>query len=391
MPVELNQQALIITRLQKLKDQQDLIGWLRLYASVHFNPIYEKVKFSSKEDIETTTDELESILLQLSISLEDKLSRPVSYKERLAIASGYYEIYGSILMDLLNHPNDPNNTQRQEQIKTHVNKTLNYLESRFPFISLAEKLLTPIQTQVQKGFSSIIDNLTLLLDSFQDDGSLSEILKEDLLANLIYTDHRYIALLSKYLSSIQEIRLVTDKFHTLDLFLVSVNFNSYKFITYITNKIVDSVNAAPDKDPQLKSLEKIFNNLPQSSNLAFAPFAESIYCYLSRWFTSERNLVRTEENTNINAIEGDKTQQKIKSSFTVDQLALILRAAYDKGIIITPSMNQLFRIVVPYLATKEHQELSYNSMRSKSYNAEIKDKEVTIAVLHELVEAIKEY
>ncbi len=389
MPVELNQQALIKTRLQNLKDQQDLIGWLRLYVSLYFNPIYEKVKLSS--NMETTTEELESILLELSISLENKLSRPVAYKKRQVIASSLYEIYVSILSDLSNHQIALNNTQKQEQIKAHVNKALNYLESRFPLISLPSNLQSPIQTQVLNGnLSNIITNLTLLFDPILNGNSLINILKEDLLDNRIYTDYRYIGLIGKYINSIKEIRLVMDNLHTLDFLLVSVNFNSHQFVSYITNKIVDSVNEAPDKYTHLKLLEKIFNQLPQSSNLAFDPFAENIYCYLSRWFTSERNIHRTKENTNI-AKEGDKTQQKIKSSFTVDQLALILRAAYDKGIIITPSMNQLFRTVVPYLATSERDELSYNSMRSKSYNAEIKDKDATIAILHELVEAIKDY
>lgn len=392
MPVELNQQALIQTRLQNLKDQQDLIGWLRLYVSVHFNPIYEKVKFSSPEDSKTTTEELESVLLRLSISLEDNLSRPVLYKKRLAIASSYFEIYISILSDLPNIQNNPNNKQRHEQIKNHVNKILNYLEARFPRIGWSGPLQFPMQVQILKSnINNSIDNLMLLFDSIPDGSSLIEMVKEDLLDNRIYTDHRYTALLGKYINSIKAIRPVTENFHTLDILLVSLNFNSFRFITYITNKLIASLNEAPDKASQFESLEKIFNQLPHSSNLSFDPFAENIHCYLSRWFASERNFHKTKEDTRVTTKEDNGTQQKIKSSLTVDQLALIFRAAYDNGIIISPSMNQLFRTIVPYLATSERQDLSYSSMRSKSYNAEIKDKDTTVAVLQELIAAIKDY
>ncbi|GEM_PF-1769998 len=87
----------------------------------------------------------------------------------------------------------------------------------------------------------------------------------------------------------------------------------------------------------------------------------------------------------------DGPSKKIHSKLSVDQLALILRAAYDQGVIVTKSLNQLFRTLVPYLSTDERRELSYSSMRSKSYSAEIKDKESTIAVLSELAETIKNY
>ncbi len=90
-------------------------------------------------------------------------------------------------------------------------------------------------------------------------------------------------------------------------------------------------------------------------------------------------------------VGGDGPFKKVHSKLSVDQLALILRAAYDQGVIVTKSLNHLFRTLVPYLSTDERRDLSFGSMRSKSYNAEIKDKELTIAVLSQLVEAIRNY
>ncbi|HQW16201.1 MAG TPA: hypothetical protein PK682_11250 [Niabella sp.] len=93
------------------------------------------------------------------------------------------------------------------------------------------------------------------------------------------------------------------------------------------------------------------------------------------------------------ALPGNKLEAdfKIRTNLSVDQLGLILRAAYDQGVIITKSLNNLFRTLSPFFTSSERQQLSYSSMRSKSYSAEIKDKESTVAVLGQMVEAIKNY
>ena len=86
--------------------------------------------------------------------------------------------------------------------------------------------------------------------------------------------------------------------------------------------------------------------------------------------------------------EGDL---KVRTNLSVDQLALILRAAYDQGVIIAKSLNNLFRTLSPFISSSERQKLSYSSMRSKSYSAERKDKELTVAVLGQMAETIKNY
>ena len=90
-------------------------------------------------------------------------------------------------------------------------------------------------------------------------------------------------------------------------------------------------------------------------------------------------------------VEDRTVSTKVYSKLSVDQLALILRAAFDQGMIISKSMNNLFRSIVPYLSTTERSQLSFSSMRSKSYNAENKDKSDTIAILQELIKLISSY
>lgn len=91
------------------------------------------------------------------------------------------------------------------------------------------------------------------------------------------------------------------------------------------------------------------------------------------------------------AYQESKEIKKISCRLSVDQLALIFRAAFDEEIIATPSMASLYRWVVPFLSTTSKTDISYNSMRSKAYAAETADKNASIAILQRLINAIRNY
>jgi hypothetical protein len=54
-------------------------------------------------------------------------------------------------------------------------------------------------------------------------------------------------------------------------------------------------------------------------------------------------------------------------------------------------MNEVFKTIVPHLSTPYKENLSYDSMRSKSYVAEERDKKTAIETLEKLIEKIKSY
>ena len=54
-------------------------------------------------------------------------------------------------------------------------------------------------------------------------------------------------------------------------------------------------------------------------------------------------------------------------------------------------MNEVFKTIVPHLSTPYKENLSYDSMRSKSYVAETRDKEIVIETLHQIIEKVKRY
>lgn len=84
-------------------------------------------------------------------------------------------------------------------------------------------------------------------------------------------------------------------------------------------------------------------------------------------------------------------RKKLLCDLSVDQMALLLRSAEDLKIIKSRSINSLFKTIVPYLSTPNQKDISPDSMRSKSYVAETRDKEIAIQALEKMIKRIKEY
>jgi hypothetical protein len=107
--------------------------------------------------------------------------------------------------------------------------------------------------------------------------------------------------------------------------------------------------------------------------------------YLSSPFqNTERKAVG-----NISVI--NNPQGKVLCKLSTDQTALILRASDELKILISKSMNHLFKTIVPFLSTPNKVNLSYDSMRSKAYVAEERDKAIAIETLERMIKQIKEY
>ncbi|MFH7017381.1 hypothetical protein [Flavobacterium sp. FlaQc-47] len=82
---------------------------------------------------------------------------------------------------------------------------------------------------------------------------------------------------------------------------------------------------------------------------------------------------------------------KVLCKLSTDQTALILRASDELKILISKSMNHLFKTIVPFLSTPNRADLSYNAMRSKAYVFEERDKQIAIETLERMIKQIKEY
>lgn len=66
-------------------------------------------------------------------------------------------------------------------------------------------------------------------------------------------------------------------------------------------------------------------------------------------------------------------EKKVLLHLSSDQFGLIVRAANEYRIVEAKSMNEVFNTIVPHIATPIKKNLSYNSMRVNTHNAEEKD------------------
>ena len=80
-----------------------------------------------------------------------------------------------------------------------------------------------------------------------------------------------------------------------------------------------------------------------------------------------------------------------KFSKKLFQTGLILRATDELRILVSKSMNEVFKTIVPHLSTPYKEDLSYDGMRSKSYVAEDRDKQIAIETLERIIKKIKQY
>jgi hypothetical protein len=87
----------------------------------------------------------------------------------------------------------------------------------------------------------------------------------------------------------------------------------------------------------------------------------------------------------------EKPKHKVLCKLSTDQTGLILRAADESRILVSKSMNEVFKTIVPHLSTPYKEDLSYDGMRSKSYVAEDRDKQIAIETLERIIKKIKQY
>ena len=82
---------------------------------------------------------------------------------------------------------------------------------------------------------------------------------------------------------------------------------------------------------------------------------------------------------------------KLLCKLSADQIGVILKAADDTKVLLASSLSVVFRSIVPFLSTDKIKNLSWDSMRKRTYHIEQIDKDVAIATLEKLILQIREY
>lgn len=189
---------------------------------------------------------------------------------------------------------------------------------------------------------------------------------------------------------------------TLDEVLIRMNFNSKTYIYNLTERIAAHINSVEQPSERMERLLfdlKSFKQLHKKPGMIFLTQNAVLHKQVDNWFSQEIFYLEKKIHYAIVPLKGgeqksapkDKEKEKLLSILSVDQMALILRAADDLRIVMARSLNSVFKNIVPFLSTPYQENISYDSMRSKSYSAEGRDKEIVTETLQQMIKKINEY
>lgn len=192
-------------------------------------------------------------------------------------------------------------------------------------------------------------------------------------------------------------------YYEIDILLIDRNFNSFtymnSFIEFLKEDL-DSYLSNNDKLERVLFFYKEFSYLNCNERISFDVTKFNFKYAVETWFKNEiifleRKAKFIKDFTNELPDNPEPKSQildnKVECDLSADQIALILRAADESRIIKARSMNLVFQTIVPHLSTSFKKDLSYQSVRSKSYSAEERDKDVAVAVLEKIIKKIKTY
>jgi hypothetical protein len=294
-----------------------------------------------------------------------------------------------------------------------VDELLTFIENHFwEYISLDERVPAAYLTQIKKEVAHRIDTIRPGLIRRVGNKNLTNILLNALNDFNSENQNRPISLrevfykkeVIKGLEKINDLK-DEDKVHDAVIeLLVYLNFNSRSFMNYYTQKLAQKINAygpIRDKMTQLLLCYKEFNQMHRKPGVKLNPNYADVKKVIGNWFAQEIMYLEKKHQWDVNPLQDFSPSPspannlserfKVLCFLSVDQIGLLFRAMDSLRILKARSLNLVYQSITPYLSTPRKQDLSWESMRNKSYSVEQRDKEVLIKTLESIIEWIKEY
>ena len=297
-----------------------------------------------------------------------------------------------------------------ESIINTLDDLLYFIENRYPnYLNLDERVPVPYLLVARKEILLKIGRLSKKKTTTSDVNQVFQIVVDALTAsNQINAGHKITyreVLYQKELLKKLEMQLAVESksnfYSAIDELLIEVNFNDSFYISHFIEKIethLKSKETLADKIGELLFCYKEFSQLSSSERIAFDPLKQNIGFMLENWFKHEIKYLERKKELSVDIDENDAADEsmqmgedKVECTLSTDQMALILRAGDESRVLKAKSMSLVFKTIVPFLSTPFKKNLSYHSVRSKSYNAEDRDKEIAIQTLKKIIEKIKSY
>ena len=400
-------------------NQTYLLEWLDLLVTFTLNPSKTDVNaittVQSKAIVEKTIEQTLFIQSQFKIIVFS-----LNKEKQIKIIVGNY--HSSLIIFLDNVIERSHNIAIERfDLKQVINaliscfdELLSFIETRFSYyLSLDMRVPATYLIVSKKKLKQKIDKLKNSSTSTINDQKATAILFDNLYSfvnskgneKVTFRQVLYRKQLIKELELLGVLEREDIVGSKLNEVLIYMNFNSRTFINYFTNCVADKINCCESTAGKMENLLfyfKEFNQIHSKNGVILNPNHQDLKTVLSDWFKHEMMylekklhfsvvpLLTIDKKQNQTAVI-DITKDKVLCKLSTDQTALILRASDELKILIAKSMNHVFKTIVPFLSTPHKVDPSYDSMRSKSYVAEERDKKIVIETLERMIKQIKEY
>lgn len=397
-----------------------ILGWFDSQITGTLNPINVDLYAMRKDQVETLIIQIPSEKEKFQFRIKTKVFALTEKSQiDLMIKNNHREIVFLLNETFINRKNIPSEMQyllvAYEEFISCLSELLSYIEVRFScYLSLEQPVplsyLIVSKNELRKQLDKIIGKLNRRTE---DKDIMNIVLKrikrfincDNHHFKVTFRDVLYKKELIKGLQELDQTFQNVSEYSKLEMLLNYLNFNSKAYIDCFTQKIADEINSYEtvlEKTAQLQLYQKLFNQMHRKPGFKLNPKYHCLDFAINNWFSQETLYLEKRLHLSVIPIKGiiekkhkssnsDQVKQKILCILSTDQIALFLRAADELRVLNAKSMSEVFRSIVPHLSTPYKEDLSYDAMRSKSYVAEERDKEITIETLKTIIKKIKEY
>lgn len=384
------------------------LEWLDNLILEHLNPNRTAISQLSESDLAVISENIVKESARIQIRIKNEIFSLRKKREiRLLIRK-----YHSSLIFLLDAVVDNRKTaafetaglaQTAELIISCLDELLSFLENRFAaYLSLDERvpitylmvsrneLELKLKKLKQRKCESEGDQIVLgiVIEELSDIGLC------DTKGRVTFRQLGYERMLLKSVLSLEHSENGSAVFSAFDRLLISLNFNSAQYVNLLKERLVNTLDLAESVEQKFNTLSyyaKELGQIDSNYTITFNPAAQHLKMVLEQWLQYEMLYVERKKERSAALSSKGAVENKLECDLSADQIGIILRAADEARVVKSRSMSLVFQRIVPHLSTAFKRDLSYQSVRSKSYNAEETDKNTAIMTLEKMIKKIRSY
>lgn len=396
----------------KMMNNKYPLEWLDALVVQHFNPGKTDLSRLSDIDLALIAEHVQKEASRIEVRIKDEMFT-LRKKRQIRLQVRKYHSNLIFLLDTIveNHKNKllqlPLLSRTAQVIIKCLDDLLSFLEGRFAaYLSLDERVPVTYAMVSRNELQLKLKNLGKVKMDSAGEQLVSKLVLEELAAALKGTNNcrvtfRQLSYERRLLKEMEEFGGRDDQegvFYGLDHKLIGLNFNSPLYAELLIKRIAEKIGikeVISEKLSLLSYYRKEFSQIYCDEKMFFNAGTLSLRKVLENWFGHEIQYL--EKQVGFSGIcgsglaAGDKAESKLECDLSADQIGIILRAADEARVVKSRSLSFVFQRIVPHLSTAFKKDLSYQSVRSKSYNAEENDKNIAILTLEKMIRKIRTY